>query len=131
MRRADPNQGGAQSIGLIPLTARVGHEKCHYRQPDPVEEIVKLEDYRARYNQYRRDADLQELHKSTPFIWVWDDHELANDTYKDGAENHTEGEAKRRGVGDQNSVPRGMHGRAGENSENRPLWFWQDLRPAF
>lgn len=67
-------------------------EYAEGRQPDPVEEIVKLEDYRARYNQYRRDADLQELHKSTPFICVWDDHELANDTYKDGAENHTEGE---------------------------------------
>ena len=25
-----------------------------------------------------------------PLIAVWDDHEVSNDTYKDGAENHTE-----------------------------------------
>lgn len=60
------------------------------RQPDPAEEIITLDQYRARYNQYRRDADLQELHKTAPFICVWDDHELANDTYKDGAQNHGE-----------------------------------------
>ncbi len=65
------------------------------REYDPPHEIVTLEDYRRRYAHYRRDADLQEAHRQHPFIVVWDDHESANDSYKDGAENHdpaTEGD---------------------------------------
>jgi alkaline phosphatase D len=57
----------------------------------PDHEIVTLEDYRTRFAQYRTDPDLQEAHRQHPFITVWDDHETANDTYRDGAENHTEG----------------------------------------
>lgn len=55
-------------------------------------EIVKLDDYRKRYALYRTDADLQALHARHPFIVVWDDHELANDTWREGAENHQENE---------------------------------------
>ena len=35
--------------------------------------------------------DLQALHGAVPFIVTWDDHESANDAWRDGAENHTEG----------------------------------------
>ncbi|MDG4870079.1 alkaline phosphatase D family protein, partial [Guyparkeria sp. 1SP6A2] len=49
---------------------------------------VSLQDYRARYAQYRQDSDLQALHASMPMIAVWDDHEIANDTWFNGAENH-------------------------------------------
>lgn len=62
------------------------------RQLDPTEEIITLDQYRARYNQYRRDADLQSAHQNAAFICVWDDHELANDAYKDGAQNHSDDE---------------------------------------
>lgn len=62
------------------------------RQLDPMEEIITLDQYRARYNQYRRDQALQLAHQKKPFICVWDDHELANDTWKGGAENHDEDE---------------------------------------
>ena len=58
-------------------------------------EIIRLDDYRKRYALYRLDQDLQAAHQRHPFIVVWDDHELANDTWKDGAENHqpdTEGD---------------------------------------
>jgi alkaline phosphatase D len=58
------------------------------RVVDPVGELLTLDDYRRRYAQYRTDADLQALHAKTPFICVWDDHEIANDSHKDGAENH-------------------------------------------
>lgn len=58
------------------------------RVHQPTHEIVSLDDYRTRYKQYRSDADLQLAHQKKPFICVWDDHEIANDTYKDGAENH-------------------------------------------
>jgi alkaline phosphatase D len=58
------------------------------RRPLPKHEIVSLQDYRSRYAHYRLDPDLQEVHRLHPFITVWDDHEIANDAYKDGAQNH-------------------------------------------
>lgn len=58
------------------------------REVNPSSELISLSDYRLRYAQYRGDADLQALHAKMPFICVWDDHEVANDSYKDGAENH-------------------------------------------
>ena len=54
----------------------------------PDKEIVALEDYRTRYSQYRLDPDLRAVHQQHPFITIWDDHELTNDSYKDGAQNH-------------------------------------------
>lgn len=57
-------------------------------------EIITLEDYRKRYALYRTDADLQALHAAAPMIAVWDDHEITNDTWRDGAENHNEGEGE-------------------------------------
>ena len=65
------------------------------RQSEPANEIVSLADYRRRYAQYRSDPDLQAVHAALPFIAVWDDHEITNDTWQDGAENHqpdTEGD---------------------------------------
>ncbi|MDX3772947.1 alkaline phosphatase D family protein [Chromatiaceae bacterium AAb-1] len=58
-------------------------------------EILTLEDYRRRYATYRQDKGLQLLHASAPWYLVWDDHEIANDTWMHGAENHqpeTEGD---------------------------------------
>ncbi|SEW52876.1 alkaline phosphatase D family protein [Chitinophaga arvensicola] len=54
----------------------------------PLHETVTLQDYRQRYAQYRTDPDLQLLHAAKPFYMIWDDHELANDAYNDGAKNH-------------------------------------------
>lgn len=54
----------------------------------PETEIVALTDYRLRYATYRADPDCQRLHQVLPMIAVWDDHESANDSWKDGAENH-------------------------------------------
>ncbi len=62
------------------------------REVLPEGEIVSLADYRTRYAQYRSDEDLQALHKERPFICIWDDHEIANNSWKNGAENHNEGE---------------------------------------
>jgi alkaline phosphatase D len=55
---------------------------------NPANEIVTLADYRARHAIYRRDPDLQRLTQLYPMIMVWDDHETANDSYADGAQNH-------------------------------------------
>lgn len=59
---------------------------------DPTNETITLDDYRLRYSVYHMDRDLQELHQNFPWICVWDDHESANDSYQDGAENHNAGE---------------------------------------
>jgi phosphodiesterase/alkaline phosphatase D-like protein len=58
------------------------------RPVQPKNEIQSLRDYRQRYAWYRLDPDLRRSHQQHPFITVWDDHESANDAYKDGAENH-------------------------------------------
>ena len=58
------------------------------RIPEPPTELLTLSDYRRRYAQYRSDADLQALHSSHPASVVWADHEIANDGWRNGAENH-------------------------------------------
>lgn len=55
---------------------------------EPAHEMVQLADYRLRYAAYRSDPDLQRIHQVLPMIPSWDDHEFANDAYKDGAQNH-------------------------------------------
>ncbi|XQW83590.1 alkaline phosphatase D family protein [Thalassotalea piscium] len=59
---------------------------------DNSDEIITLSDYRKRYAIYKTDKGLQALHAAAPFIAVWDDHEVSNDTYKSGAENHNKDE---------------------------------------
>lgn len=62
------------------------------REVSPSGELFTLDDYRSRYAQYRTDPDLQKVHAALPFLVVWDDHEVANDSYNTGAENHNDGE---------------------------------------
>ena len=61
------------------------------RTPEPANEMLTLGDYRTRHAQYKRDGDSQAVHRQHPMICIWDDHEIANDSWKGGAENHTEG----------------------------------------
>ena len=58
------------------------------RVSEPPELLLRLEDYRRRYAQYRTDPDLQALHASLPLIAVWDDHEFADDTWRNGSAEH-------------------------------------------
>jgi len=65
------------------------------RQHVPANEMVSLADYRQRHAQYKTDEHLQRLHATVPVIATWDDHEVANDAWSGGAENHqpaTEGD---------------------------------------
>ncbi|WP_114953080.1 alkaline phosphatase D family protein [Sphingosinicella terrae] len=55
---------------------------------EPADEIIALADYRLRHAAYRADPDLQRLHQLFPMVMMWDDHELANNAWMDGAENH-------------------------------------------
>ena len=54
----------------------------------PIDEAVTLAGYREHHATYRADPDLQRLHQLLPMVLMWDDHESANDSYRDGAENH-------------------------------------------
>jgi alkaline phosphatase D len=58
------------------------------RVPAPDREMVALADYRERHAQYKADPDSLELHRQHPFIVVWDDHELTNNAWRGGAQNH-------------------------------------------
>lgn len=62
------------------------------REYDPPEEVLTLADYRRRYAHYRLDPDLQAVHQQFPFVTIWDDHEVANDAWRDGAQNHQSAE---------------------------------------
>ncbi len=62
------------------------------RKHIPPTEVIELNEYRTRYAQYRTDSDLQRVHQMHPFITIWDDHEISNNSFMDGAQNHQSGE---------------------------------------
>lgn len=62
------------------------------RSSMPEVELTTLDHYRLRHAQYKSDVDAKALHAAKPMIAVWDDHEVANDAFRDGAENHQENE---------------------------------------
>ncbi|MDO0915660.1 alkaline phosphatase D family protein [Streptomyces sp. DT2A-34] len=72
-------------------TGEYGTRGTVVRQTAPTHEILTLADYRIRHGKYKTDPDLQALHTKAPVIAIWDDHEIANDAWSGGAENHTEG----------------------------------------
>jgi len=59
------------------------------RVPEPAHETLSLSDYRLRHAQHKAEPDLQAAHAAHPWIVIWDDHESANNSWQDGAENHT------------------------------------------
>lgn len=63
-------------------------ELAAIRQVEPKGEAITLADYRLRYASYRADPGLMELHRRFPMIVMWDDHEVANNSWTDGARNH-------------------------------------------
>jgi alkaline phosphatase D len=69
------------------------------RVVEPPHEILTLADYRARHAQVKRDPDAQAMHARAAMVAVWDDHETANNSWLNGAQNHnpaTEGDWPRR-----------------------------------
>ncbi len=62
------------------------------RVPEPAGEVKTLADYRRRHAQYKADPDSVAMHQRHPLIAVWDDHEIANDAWREGAENHQDDE---------------------------------------
>ncbi|MEY4240194.1 MAG: hypothetical protein RL339_2795 [Pseudomonadota bacterium] len=93
--------GHAAEAGDFDLVLHLGDYFYEYKRgtyPDareglaerllPIDEAVTLAGYRERFSTYRNDPDLQRLHQLYPVITMWDDHEVANDAWKDGAENN-------------------------------------------
>ncbi len=64
----------------------------------PLHEAINLADYRTRYATYRLDSNLIRLHQQHTVISIWDDHESANNSYDQGAQNHqpSEGDWQKR-----------------------------------
>lgn len=65
------------------------------RDHQPRHEIVSLQDYRQRHAQYKADPQSQLMHAAHPLLAIWDDHEVTNNPWMEGAQNHqaeTEGE---------------------------------------
>ncbi|KAM5345220.1 hypothetical protein ACJ41O_011082 [Fusarium nematophilum] len=54
------------------------------RATAPADTIFTLHDYRTRHGQYRTDPDLQLLSKNFAWLPTWDDHEFADNGYRDG-----------------------------------------------
>ena len=62
------------------------------RIPEPPHEIVTLDDYRRRHAQYKADPQAQAAHARAAWIMTFDDHEVTNDPWEGGAQNHNDGE---------------------------------------
>ncbi|QGU07906.1 Phospholipase D precursor [Corynebacterium occultum] len=60
-----------------------------FRIHEPTWELTTLQDYRRRYGRYRTDPELQVAHGALPWVAIWDDHESANNSWRDGAQNHS------------------------------------------
>ena len=68
--------------------------KNNLRSLVPKTEVFTLEQYRQRFSHYRLDKDLRDAHRQFCWYMIWDDHESANNSWKDGAQNHQKKEGK-------------------------------------
>lgn len=60
------------------------------RPMDPLGDCLTADDYDRRYALYRRDADLALLHRRHAMIATIDDHELSDNAWAGGAQEHDE-----------------------------------------
>jgi alkaline phosphatase D len=58
------------------------------RPVQPPTETIDLLGYRLRHAIHKADADAQAAHSAHPWITIFDDHEVANNSWAAGAENH-------------------------------------------
>ncbi|KAI1434496.1 alkaline phosphatase-like protein [Xylaria sp. CBS 124048] len=74
-----------------------GTERAH----NPPSLLFTLHDYRTRHGQYRSDPDLRLASQNFAWITTWDDHEVSDNGYRDGASglNNTEDSFLKEGFG--------------------------------
>ena len=58
------------------------------RSHEPPRVATSVDDYRRRIAQVRADPDAQALHLRHPMVTIWDDHDLADNAWRDGAKAH-------------------------------------------
>ena len=58
------------------------------RTHDPPHTAITQDDYRRRLAQLRSDPDAQALHLRHPMVAIWDDHDLSDNAWRDGAKHH-------------------------------------------
>ena len=75
----------AENADFVVFVGDYIYETSANRQPRPLSlpESLDLPTYRARYELYKRDPDLQAAHQSAPWILTVDDHEVANNMIAD------------------------------------------------
>lgn len=59
---------------------------------EPLSDCMTYDDYDTRYAEYRRDPDLQLLHANHAMMATIDDHELSDNAWKGGAQEHDDKE---------------------------------------
>ncbi|GAB4814808.1 hypothetical protein N2152v2_001854 [Parachlorella kessleri] len=62
----------------------------------PPREIYTLTDYQQRMRLYKTDPSLQELHRRVPMYAIWDDHDQADNSWKNGSYNTFDAQAWQR-----------------------------------
>ncbi|BFZ58120.1 hypothetical protein PYCC9005_005179 [Savitreella phatthalungensis] len=55
------------------------------RTDKPSTALLTLNDYRTRYKHYRTDEDFALALRRAPWVFVWDDHEVADNTWRGGS----------------------------------------------
>ncbi|MEZ2122946.1 MULTISPECIES: alkaline phosphatase [unclassified Corynebacterium] len=55
------------------------------RRVQPPHRTTTLTDYRIRQGCYHSDPHLADLHAAKPMVCIWDDHEFADNTWREGA----------------------------------------------
>lgn len=60
------------------------------RLHEPASDLTTLDQYRKRHSFYKLEANLQRLHATHPFIAIWDDHEMTDDCFTEGAPEHSD-----------------------------------------
>lgn len=75
----------AEDIDFVVFVGDYIYENSANRQPRPLTlpESIDLATYRARYELYKRDENLQASHQRAPWILTVDDHEVANNMIAD------------------------------------------------
>jgi alkaline phosphatase D len=94
---ADPSFGPLRAYRAVAedevdLVVHLGdyvYEEAKGDLPVPPEHVcATLDDYRQRYAATRRSPDLQALHLRHPMVFVWDDHDVADNAWRHGAKEH-------------------------------------------
>jgi len=113
------------ALGRYPSEA----ETVPGRLIEPVRETTTLNEYYQRYAVYHTDASLLELRRRKPLIAIWDDHEIADNAWADGALGHqsNEGNYAERVASARKAYYDWMPIRGGPNTAAYRSFDWGDL----